>query len=198
VPIGGTANDLVRLREALRRLPFTPYACEVVNGPLAAVIGAGDAPMALFRLGGNGEAVDAQRAALVELGAPRDVDAQSWTRLCNAEPRDAFVFRLSRRPSEIGSVWSEAIAIAGACPGTFVHARPSRGVVRCIVPASAAAAGELPRLLASSQSTRVGERLSPDLWRAAVPAARREMDARVKAAFDPAGVLNQGIFGEVV
>lgn len=197
VPLDGAADDLTRVRDALRRFPFTPYACEVVNGPLAAAIGAGDAPIALFRLGGNGEAVDAQRAALVELGEPRDVDAASWTRLCSAEPHEAFVFRLSRRPSEIGSVWNEAIAIAGACPGTFVQARPSRGLVRCSMPASAAAPDALPQLLAASQSTRVGERLSPDLWRASFPPARREMDARVKAAFDPAGVLNQGIFGEV-
>lgn len=197
VPVRGAAEDLTRIREAVRRLPFTPYACEVVNGSLATAIGAGDTPIALFRVGGNGEAVDAQRAALVELGEPRGVDAETWTRLRNVEARDAFVLRLSRRPSEIGTVWSEAIAIAGASPGTLVHARPSRGMVRCIVPANSAAKEALPRLLASSQSTHVGERLSPDLWQASFPAARREMDARVKAAFDPAGALNPGIFGEL-
>ena len=197
VPIRGTAEDLTRIREALRRLPFTPYACEVVNGPLARAIGLSEAPVALFRLGGNVEAVAAQRAALVELGEPCDIGGDSWTNLRSAEPREAFVFRLSRRPSEIGALWIEAMRIADSCPGALVHARPSRGLVRCIVPASVAAAEELPRLLATSQSTRVGERLSAEVWRSSFPSARSGMDARVQAAFDPATVLNPGIFGEV-
>lgn len=197
VPIRGGPDDLARIREALRRFPFTPYVCEVVNAPLARAVDAGEAAIALFRLAGNGEAVDAQRAALVEIGEPSDVDAGTWTSLRTVEPRDSFVFRLSRRPAAIASVWQEAMAIAEVCPGTLVHARPLRGTVRCIVPASAAAAEALPRALASGQSTRIGERLSPELWRMAFPSPRREVDARVKSAFDPAGVLNPGIFGEV-
>lgn len=197
VPIRGDAADLVRIREALRRFPFTPYACEVLNAPLAQVVGAGSTAVALFRLGGNGEAVDAQRAALLELGEPIAVGARAWTSLRAAEARDAFVFRLSRRPTEIGVVWSEAWAIAESCPGTLVHARPARGSVRCIVPASDSAAASLARLLGSGQSVRIGERLSPALWRDSFPAPPREVDARVKARFDPAGVLNPGIFGEV-
>ena len=200
VPISGEAADLSHVREALRRFPFAPYACEVVNAPLARAIGAVGAvgaSIALFRLGGNGEAVDAQRSALVELGTPSDIDADTWTRLRSAEPRQAFVFRFSRRPADIGAVWNEAMRIADACPGTLVHARPQKGVVRCIVPANDHADATLPRLLASVQSTRIGERLSAGLWRAAFPPTRRELDARVNAAFDPAGVLNPGIFGEV-
>ena len=197
VPIRGEAGDLARIREALRRFPFTPYACEVVNAPLARTVGAGDAPIALFRLGGNGEAVDAQRAALVELGEPADIDAGSWTSLRAAEPREAFVLRLSRRPADIGSVWQEAMRIAEACPGTLLHARPLRGIVRCIVPANDAAAEGLQRSLASAQSTRIGERLSAELWRASFAASGREIDGRVKSAFDPAGILNPGILGEL-
>ena len=197
VPLLGGPDDLTRLREALRRFPFTPYACEVLNGPLAHAVGAGDAPIALFRLGGNGEAVDAQRAALVEIGEPSDVDAGTWAGLRSAEPDDAFVFRLSRRSAEIGSVWTQAMRIADACPGTLVHARPLRGSVRCVVPANAASAEALAPLLASDTSTHVGERLSPALWGSSFPPPRREIDARVRSAFDPAGVLNRGILGEV-
>jgi glycolate oxidase FAD binding subunit len=197
VPITGRADDLTRIREALRRFPFTPYACEVLNAPLARASNAGSAPIAVFRLGGNSEAVDAQRAALVEIGEPADIDGDCWTALRDAEPRDAFVFRLSRRPAEIGSVWTEAMTIADTCPGTLVHARPLRGVVRCVVPANASAVEALRQLPASGLATRIGERLNPDLWRASFPAAPREMDRQVKAAFDPDGVLNPGIFGEL-
>lgn len=197
VPIGGDSSDLARIRETLRRLPFTPYVCEVVNGSLAAAVGVGTGAIALFRLGGNGEAVDAQRSALVEIGTPSDVDAGIWSSLRAAEPSDAFVFRLSRRPSEIGAVWDEAMRIAGACAGTLVHARPSKGIVRCVVPASDDAFRALPGLIASVRSARVGERLSAALWRGSFPAQRAQIDARVEAAFDPAGVLNPGILGEV-
>lgn len=197
VPITGDADDLTRIREALRRFPFTPYACEVLNAPLARACNAGSAPIALFRLGGNSEAVDAQRAALVEIGEPADIDGECWTALRAAEPADAFVFRLSRKPAEIGSVWTEAMSIAEACPGTLVHARPLRGVVRCVVPASAAAAEALRRIPASAPTARIGERLNPDLWRTSFRPAPREMDRRVKSAFDPDGVLNSGILGEL-
>lgn len=197
VPISGEADDLARIREALRRFPFTPYACEVVNPPLGRVIGTGAAPIALFRLGGNAEAVAAQRAALIELGEPADIDVGVWAALRSAEPRDAFVFRLSARPAEIGALWRDALTIAKACTGTLVHARPMRGVVRCIVPATDEAEAALPGLLAPSRFARIGERLSEPLWRAAFPRAHRDMDARVKSAFDPAGVLNRGLFGEV-
>ena len=197
VPIRGEADDLARIREALRRFPFTPYACEVINAPLASAVGAGGAAAVLFRLGGNGEAVEAQRAALVELGEPSIVDSRIWTRLRGAEPRAAFVFRLSRRPSEIGSVWKEAVTIASGCPGTLLHARPARGVVRCSVPAGDGVEASLARLLTAGQATRIGERLSPGLWRTAFPVPHRDMDARVKSAFDPSGVLNPGIYGEV-
>jgi glycolate oxidase FAD binding subunit len=197
VPMPGASDDLTRVREALRRFPFTPYACEVVNAPLARAIGLDDTATALVRLGGNGEAVDAQRAALAALGAPARADERCWTGLRVAEPREAFVFRLSRRPAEIGAVWSEASAIAAACTGTLLHARPARGSVRCIVPASDAASDALTRVLASTRSTRIGERLSAPLWRSAFAPPLGTMDARVKAAFDPARVLNPGIFGEV-
>lgn len=200
VPIAGDAGDVARIRETLRRFPFMPYACEILNAPLARAIGAvGSAgpSIALFRLGGNGEAVDAQRAALVEIGTPSDIDPEAWTRLRSAEPPDAFVFRLSRRPSEIAAVWREAMRVAEGCPGTLVHARPHKGVVRCIVPASDAAEASLSPLLASVQSTRVGERLSAGLWRVAFPPPHHATDARVKTAFDPTGTLNPGIFGEV-
>jgi glycolate oxidase FAD binding subunit len=197
VPMRGQAEDLAHIREALRRFAFAPYACEVVNAPLARLVGAGSSAAALFRLGGNGEAVDAQRAALVELGEPMPVDPAVWNRLRAAEAADAFVFRLSRRPTEIGSVWTEAMAVAESCPDTLVHARPARGSVRCIVPASNAAAAAIARLLASGQSVRIGERSTPALWRAAFPPPRRDMDSRVKSTFDPAGVLNPGILGEV-
>ena len=196
VSIGGIGDDLSRLRETLRRLPFTPYACEVVNSTLARALQLGDRPVALFRLGGNAEAVSAQRAALVEVGETREIDGDVWHRLRHAESSDAFVFRLSRRPSQIGTTWTEAMDVARVCPGTLVHCAPARGTARCIVHPQAGLAQTLSAVFAGAQSSRIGERMSDDVWAACFPSPRREIDARITAAFDPANVLNPGIFGE--
>ena len=197
VSIGGTGHDLTRLREALRRFPFMPYACEVVSSALARALQLGDQPVALLRLGGNAEAVSAQRAALVEVGETREIDSDVWQHLRHAEPSDALVFRLSQRPAQIGATWTEAMDVVRACPGTLAHCAPARGIARCIVPPQAGLAQTLSAVLASAQSNRIGERLSDDVWAASFPPPRREIDARIKAAFDPATVLNSGILGEV-
>jgi FAD/FMN-containing dehydrogenase len=186
-----------RVRQLLRRFPFTPYACEVVNTELAHIAGAGETT-ALFRLGGNSESVRGQRAALAELGDARDVDSAVWQRLATAEPDRAMVFRLSALATEIERVWAEAVAIAAGCPGTLIHASPSRGVVRCIVPMNPTSVDVLrQRFVASPTSNRIGERLPDELWSVvAPPPAADRLSVGIKATFDPHRVLNVGIFGE--
>src|SRR5581483_2739985 len=152
----------------------------------------------LFRLGGNSEAVRAQRAALAELGSVMEQDPACWSKLRGAEPEQAIVFRLSQLPSRLPEIWDAALAIAEACPGTLLHARPVRGVVRCIVPRSDASAASLTRLLSGvAMSTRIGERLPAALWAAWIPpATSNPLSRRIKATFDPSNVLNPGILGE--
>lgn len=189
-----------RARQLLRRLPFVPYACEIVNESLARAVGIGDTVSALFRLGGNNEAVRAQRAALAELGDARAIDPATWTRLRAAEPAKAMVFRLSRLPSEIDATWSDANVIAAACSSTLLHASPSRGVVRCIVPNHSETVASLTHAFGlASTAARIGERLPAELWPhcSAAPAGGR-LSIGVKQAFDPKRVLNVGILGEVV
>src|SRR5262249_44872562 len=149
--------------QLLRRLPFVPYACEVVNGPLARHLGLGDGIAALTRIGGNRDAVRAQRAALNELGDLRAIDANVWTAMRGMEPAGANVVRLPRLPSDVGAPWSDAVAFGGS--DAFVHATPSRGVVRCVVPRGDVTARARARdaLAAPSTATRIGERLSGDL-----------------------------------
>jgi glycolate oxidase FAD binding subunit len=185
IPLG--ADGAAKMRQLLRRLPFLPYACEVVNAALARhLIGASEVT-ALIRLGGNREAVAMQQNAFSELGDARRIDTTVWDRLRTCEPQDADVFRFSQVPSEIGTLWS----IANQFPNAFVHATPARGIVRTIVPNGGPM--EMPALAAAVK--RIGERLTPDLWKYFPPQAN-DIAARIKRAFDPHNVLNPGILGE--
>jgi len=197
VPIDGDAASLDRTRQLLRRLPFTPYACEVLSPTLAdSVVGRGQS-IVLFRLAGNMESVAAQRTALLELGQPFDVPREAWSSLRTAEPGGAIVFRCSNRPSEVGSTWTEAIRIVEGIPRAMVHATPARGVVRCIVPSGEDTVARIESPLAGPlQSKRIGERMPERLWSSAFPSQATTtagIAGRLKQAFDPRGVLNPGI-----
>jgi glycolate oxidase FAD binding subunit len=197
VPLSADA-DVARVRELLRRLPFTPYACEIVNAHLARRLISIDGAAAIIRLGGNRLAVTAQRAAFAALGSVIEIQPDVWQRLRASEGMGALVFRLSTRPSEIARAWTAAQAIAVDCPGTMIDATPARGIVRCVVPGGANSVSSLRRLWAGeSTMQRIGERLTPELWPACSPSAIADRISQgIKRTFDPHGVLNPGIFGE--
>jgi glycolate oxidase FAD binding subunit len=182
-------GDVGRVRALLRRLPFSPYACEVVNASLAKALLNTNVPSVLLRLAGNADGVAAQQAAFDELGNAIEVDDAVWRRLRTIEPPKAGVVRLSDLPSEIERTWLPANSI-----DAYVHASPARGLVRVI----ARDASQLSALgvdASGSSATRVGERLAGDQWRDfAAPSS--ELNARIKRTFDPSNVLNRGILGE--
>jgi len=188
-----------RVRQLLRRLPFAPYVCEVVNDALARQLGVGTGITALVRLGGNRESVRAQRAAFNELGDARDVDPNVWSALRGAEPSSANVLRLSRLPSEIGVTWSDAQTLGATCGGSaLIHATPSRGIVRCILPRGDVAGRARLRnaLDTPTTATRIGERLEAELWPLVTrPASSGSLASRIRSAFDPREILNPGILG---
>jgi len=197
----GVAMDgdgaISRARQLLRRLPFTPYAFEIVNGALGKVIGGSDA-MAVVRLGGNTEAVRAQRDALAEIGDARELDPNLWNVLASVEPDQAVVFRLSGLSTDIDRAWSAASILASQIEGMMIHATPARGVVRCMVPSTPNAIATLRRAFASVPTAgRIGERLPADLWSLCSPPPTADaISSGIKQTFDPRGVLNPGIFGE--
>jgi glycolate oxidase FAD binding subunit len=176
------------VRRFLRRASFAPDACEVLHDGAA-----------LFRLGGNAEAVTAQRTALNELGAAAETDPSAWADLRRAEPKDAIVFRFSRHPSEMDRTWADARRVVAGCAGVFMHATPAKGIVRVIMPRTDTNAAALRNSLKQTRDlpNRMGERLPADLWPAfTTPAASDELSIRVKSAFDPRRLLNPGILGE--
>jgi len=183
-------DGIGRVRALLRRLPFKPYACEVLNAPLAEELTGNRERTAVLRLAGNADAVTAQLAEFAELGRAIEIDADVWMKLRNIEPPNAAVVRLSDLPSEIERTWQAASML-----NAFVHASPARGIVRVIARDSSALSGLAPDSRAGGP-TRVAERLGGDQW-TAFSAAASELNARVKSTFDPANVLNRGILGSM-
>jgi glycolate oxidase FAD binding subunit len=193
-------DGVERVRRLLRRAPFAPYACEIVNGELARTLGIGASVMMLARLGGNADSVRAQRKELAELGDLVDLGADVWSGLrgVEAEGSHAAVFRLSQLPSRLDATWREAVSLANRAPGTLLHATAARGVVRCIVPLANGAPEILRRSLSTpSTVTRVAERLPADLWPIfPARAIDSRLSRRVKTTFDPSHILNPGILGD--
>ena len=200
IEIGSVAAELERARAALRALPFVPLAAQLVDAAARGRVraaGAGDA--FIVRLGGNEEAVRAQREQLRAVGDARDVDTEIWRRARVAEPARAAVVRLSRLPSRFVATWQDAGRIAQRWPGSYRHGDPGRGVVRVVLPlehsaseVSLRAALEIP-----FDGTRIYERLPGALWPALAPTAMHgAIDRGVKAAFDPHHLLNPGLLGE--
>jgi glycolate oxidase FAD binding subunit len=193
------AGGAGRVRQLLRRLAFTPYACEVLNADMAHRLIGERREVALFRLGGNSESVAAQRAAVAELGDVGSVATNVWSRLRDLDVGSTMAFRASHLPSEIERTWREAVASVGSIDGALVHGTPSRGIVRCIVPASADATRALKAAFSSrGSSTRIGERLDAELWPIiSPPPAGDDLSRGIKRTFDPASTLNPGILGEL-
>lgn len=196
-----TAPEVERLRGLLRALPFTPVAATLLDRRSADAIGPGIGDeVLLVRLGGNADAVRAQRDQLRALGQFEEEDDGVWQRLRTLEPPMAAAVRLSRVPSLVGRTWRDAIGIAYEWADGYCYADLGRGVVRVVLPVAADTMhADLGAVLAIPfDGTRIYERLPGALWTSLVsPANAGRIARRIKAAFDPYDLLNPGIFGEL-
>ena len=195
IATSATRQDIVRIRAATKRWPFVPLACEVVSDALGRRIGVGGS-VVLFRLGGNGESVAAQRRSIAGLGEAREIDADVWTHLRAAEEAGSIVLRLSRAPAEVDTTWRDAAALVDTAHGAWCSASLARGIVRYVLPGSEASSPTLATTLAGLASRVVAERAPAQLWRSR-PLARSAdpLQSRIRDAFDPKRILNPGILG---
>jgi hypothetical protein len=202
IALAADARGVAAALERLRLLPLAAWSMEVVNGTVAAALGLdGGRSWLLARIAGNEPLVRAQAGTLAALGDTAAVDAAVWQRLRTIEPADAAVARVSTLPSAMPALLGDALP-AGALPdGTMVHATPSRGVIRCIVPHHAL--GDLRHAVGrarrhpSAPLTWIWERLPADQWPALAPSpVGSRLARRTRDSFDPAHILNPGILGE--
>ena len=96
--------------------------------------------------------------------------------------------RLSRRPTELGRLWSTAMVL-----GVDAHATISRGVVRF------RPKGDSPYFMSSDATDRViVEKVPAELRTTTGPdrGAIDQISRRLRDAFDPVRILNRGILGD--
>jgi glycolate oxidase FAD binding subunit len=187
--------DIGGVRSAIGRWPFVPLACEVVNDALGRQIDIGGAAV-LFRLGGNDEAVSAQRRAITALGDSREMESSVWRALRAAGGDTPLVLRLSRARADVSSTWADAMAIAASSADTLLSAAPARGIVRCSIPSAGTSIEHVAAILTGLGSRIIAERAPAHLWN--VPPLARATDplqSRIRDAFDPQRILNRGILG---
>jgi FAD/FMN-containing dehydrogenase len=176
---------------ALRALPLAPMAAELLSPVGAGHLGLEAATTMLLRFGGNARAVAAAKKKAAALGKLVAVDAAIWSRYRASDHEFESVLRINDLPSAFVDRWSAAAGMFGS--NCMVSGSPLRGVVRC------AANGIAREAVASLRSAARGASLAfdslPDsaAWNAfsAVPDSA-SLHGRVRAAFDPVGIMNPG------
>jgi glycolate oxidase FAD binding subunit len=196
VPLPDDRQALTTLLARVRSAGLASLAAELVSAGLSRLLDLAATDHLLLRLAGNAPSVRAQLREAAALGAGAQLPPDVWRRLRGAEPGTAIVVRRSARPSDMPSLWLNAVALASAAGGE-AHASLERGVTRCWFP-------PLPTdALTASLGARedgvhqVFERLPSVLWPRLAPSPVTDRLSRnVRAAFDPARLFNPGIFGE--
>jgi len=140
--------------------------------------------------------VRAAERAVSELGSTRLVDTEVWQRLRTSESADATVIRIGMAPASIADLWSRA-SRAMTDAGGWCHATISRGILRCVLPATRTGE-EITHLRGiiselRGPGSRVVERLPAALWADEPSAVTDPLSANVRRTFDPDHVLNPGI-----
>ena len=177
-----TTTTLADVTAAIRKLPFAPFACELLNAALARQLGLAASSTLLLELGGNAAAVAAQLDLVRGLGASDDAPDGAIDKLRIADRDMKSAWRISGKPTQFAALWTEAKSL----PDALAHGSPMRGVIRVLAPtiAPAASAGRV-----------IVEKLPADAWARWHQPDVDRLAKDVRAKFDPARVLNPGILG---
>jgi glycolate oxidase FAD binding subunit len=206
VSLGAADSETALLQriDAILSAPGIAFAVELLDADTAAMIGLSDKQQIVIKLGGNSASVSAQHVALQSLGGAREIDPAAFDRLRDIEEtimsetpdkEPPIVLRISSLPQYVPHVWTSARSVMSGIDGGAMHATPSLGIVRCIIPPSTPY-DTIERMLSWPQTTVIFERLPSTGWRIFSPSIVGDaLSQRVKRAFDPGDLLNPGILG---
>ena len=197
--VSDNPQQLSQRLSSILSAPVTALAVELVSSGIAERIGLPRRPAILIELAGNAASVMAQRESLSRLGGMTEIADSPWgpLRTIEASVNSPAVLRLSALPGHIGEVWSQAARVLETVDDALMHATPGLGIVRCIVPASNAAAMRALDTLPGNV-TVLPERLPADIWPDISPSVVSDrLSQGIMKAFDPWHILNPGILGPV-
>ncbi|MGQ0647062.1 MAG: FAD-binding oxidoreductase [Gemmatimonadaceae bacterium] len=187
----GAIPELVR---HVRHLAAAPLAAELLNHTLSSELGIADSACVLLRFSGNQDSVAAQVRAIDAVGSWRDVTAGVWDALSTVEQPNAAVVRVSDAPADLATLWDRALT---ALPPHDVraHATIGRGIVRMILDSRWGPQLDTALQTFQAQCSCIVERVPAHVWSRIAPSADDRLSKRMRAALDPSGVFNPGIFG---
>ncbi len=200
VPEGGAA--LAQRIASLMEAPVTPLAIELVDAHIATRAGLPAKPAFLIEIGGNEASVMAQLVSLSRLGGMTELNHGVWQSLRDIEDsipgERPIVMRLSGLPGSVAGIWSALAAAVAGIDGAALHATPSLGVVRCVLPQDTPLDAVAGITGAATGVTVIFERLPSVMWSALSPTIVSDgLSQRIMRAFDPHRILNPGILGPV-
>lgn len=187
------------LIRAIRAAPITPWAMEIIDPKLSAMLGLDESTFLVMRFGGNENVVRAQVDTVSGLGSTVLVDKDFWSRL-TAIPH-GWSLRISGLPSRLVDIWDAAgrlVTEAGAGFRTFA---PERGTARVFFPQeidSARLFTTLGQFAANAQL--IGLRIIVEAMPSVSPlvsfvpdqSVGTGLSAGIKRVFDPSNILNPG------
>jgi len=184
-------EPLAALLAQIRAANAAPMALELLSPAIAARLGAGASTVILARLGGNAESVRAQRAALAAVSSVTTLGDDIWRALRAAEPPQAWVQRLSGRPSRLPALWGTARDCCAKVSGAYAHATVSRGVVRLVFPDALKFKEVKDDALDFLGYVGIVERVGrAGEFGLKFPTFHSDLARRARAAFDPHRILN--------
>ncbi len=200
VPEGGAA--LAQRIASLVEAPVTPLALELVSARIASRAGLPAKPAFLIEIGGNDASVMAQLVSLSRLGGMTELTHGVWQSFRDIEDSSPgerpIVMRLSGLPASVAGIWSALSVAIANIDGAALHATPSLGVVRCVLPPDTPLEEIAGIAGAAAGVTVIFERLPSAMWAALSPTVVSDrLSQRIMKAFDPHRILNPGILGPV-
>ncbi len=195
------ATQLQQRLASILDAPVTPFAVELLSPAIAARSGMNESSTIVIELGGNAASVLAQRDTLARLGGLTELPLSPLQLLRRTESEgmadeSPIVFRLSSLPAHVAGIWTAALAGFADTPDAMIHATPSLGIVRCIVPRRVGVEA-IQRVVSSMPGvTVIYERLPAAMWPVLSPSVVSDrLSAGIMNAFDPHRLLNPGILG---